>query len=81
MQENMYKNEVSWNFRCGQGKIPPCPPDRVMLGIIPVTSEHLQRLVWSKLRELSILQGWTCLEGPGMKGEKASVALSSYKEP
>lgn len=46
MQENTYKKEVSWNFRCGQGKIPPRPPDRVMLGIIPVTTEHLQHLAW-----------------------------------
>lgn len=46
MQENMFKNEALWNFRCRQGKIPPRPPDKVMLGIIPVTTEHLQRLVW-----------------------------------
>ena len=46
MQENTYKNEVSRNFRCGQGKVPPHPPDRVMLGIIPVTTKHLQGTVW-----------------------------------
>lgn len=52
MQENRdkEKNEASWNFRCGQGKIPPQPPDTVMLGTIPVPTEHLQCLAWSKER-------------------------------
>lgn len=60
MQEKMdklkkKKKEVLWNFRCGQGKIPPQASDRVMLGTIPVPTEHLQCLAWSRERAQQLL--------------------------
>lgn len=52
----------------GKGKF-PLTLLTVMLGIFPVAPEHLQHLAWSELREFSVLQGLTCLEGPGMRGK------------
>lgn len=80
MQGSTYKNEL-WNFCCEQGRIPPHPADSVRLGIFPVAPQHLQHLAWSELGELSVLQGLSCLEGPGMKGKQAPVAtgLSWHK--